>query len=90
MKNSMMTQLTHLGCRIEMPSVSTPKVPPLHMNAAYCFEDAESLAEVNRGEREGYLYGRTSNPTNDAAREILTAIDEGAACPTSRPATTSW
>ena len=77
MKNGMMTQLTHMGSKIEMPDASLPKVPPLHMNAAYCFDSAEVLAEVNRGEREGYLYGRTSNPTNDCLREILTAIDEG-------------
>ncbi|MGA2080846.1 MAG: aminotransferase class I/II-fold pyridoxal phosphate-dependent enzyme [Holophaga sp.] len=75
----MMTKLTHLGTRIAMPPASAPKVTPLYMNAAYCFDDAETLAAVNCGEKEGYLYGRTSNPTNDAAREILTAIEEGAA-----------
>jgi cystathionine beta-lyase/cystathionine gamma-synthase len=79
MKNGLMTKVTHLGTRIEMPPASTPKVPPMHMNAAYCFEDAETLAEVNRGEKDGYLYGRTSNPTNDCLREILTATDQGAA-----------
>jgi cystathionine beta-lyase/cystathionine gamma-synthase len=79
MKNGLMTKVTHLGTQVEMPPTSTPKVPPMHMNAAYCFETAETLAEVNRGEKEGYLYGRTSNPTNDCLREILTAIDEGAA-----------
>jgi cystathionine beta-lyase/cystathionine gamma-synthase len=79
MKNGLMTKVTHLGTRIEMPPASTPKVPPMHMNAAYCFEDAETLAEVNRGEKDGYLYGRTSNPTNDCLREILTAVDQGAA-----------
>jgi cystathionine beta-lyase/cystathionine gamma-synthase len=78
MKNGMMTKLTHMGSKIELPDASLPKVPALHMNAAYCFDSAEILAEVNRGEREGYLYGRTSNPTNDCLREILTAIDEGA------------
>ncbi|MDR3669332.1 MAG: PLP-dependent aspartate aminotransferase family protein [Holophaga sp.] len=79
MKNGMMTKLTHMGAKIDMPGTSTPKVPALHMNAAYCFEDAETLAAVNRNELPGYLYGRTSNPTNDCLREILTAIDEGAA-----------
>jgi cystathionine beta-lyase/cystathionine gamma-synthase len=78
MKNGLMTKLTHLGSKIEMPATSTPKVAPLHMNAAYCFEDAETLAAVNAGEQPGYLYGRTSNPTHDCLREILTAIDEGA------------
>jgi methionine-gamma-lyase len=78
MKKGLMTKLTHMGSTITMPGTSTPKVAPLYMNAAYCFDDAETLAEVNRGEKEGYLYGRTSNPTNDCLREILTAIDEGA------------
>jgi cystathionine beta-lyase/cystathionine gamma-synthase len=77
MKNGMMTKLTHLGTEIEMSKASMPKVPPLYMNAAYCFDTAEILAEVNSGKQDGYLYGRTSNPTNDALREILTAIDEG-------------
>lgn len=72
------TKLTHMGTEISMPNTSAPKVAPMHMNAAYCFDDAETLAAVNRGEKEGYLYGRTSNPTNDLLREILVAIDEGA------------
>ena len=78
MKKGMMTKLTHGGSEINMPNASIPKVAPLHMNAAYCFDTAEVLESVNKGERAGYLYGRTSNPTNDNLREIMTAIDEGA------------
>ena len=78
MKKGLMTTLTHMGSKIEMPGTSMPKVAPLYMNAAYCFDDAETLAAVGAGEKDGYLYGRTSNPTNDCLREILTAIDEGA------------
>ena len=78
MKKGLTTTLTHMGSTISMPNASMPKVAPLYMNAAYCFDDAETLEAVGRGEREGYLYGRTSNPTNDCLREILTAIDEGA------------
>jgi methionine-gamma-lyase len=72
-----MTKLTHLGTEINMPAASKPKVAPLYMNAAYCFEDAETLEALGKNEIKGYLYGRTSNPTNDCLREILTAIDEG-------------
>ena len=60
MKKGLMTTLTHMGSKIEMPGTSMPKVAPLYMNAAYCFDDAETLAAVGAGEKDGYLYGMFS------------------------------
>ena len=77
MEKRFMTKLTHFGTEINMPAASNPKVSPLYMNAAYCFEDAETLEALGKNEIEGYLYERTSNPTNDCLREIMKAIEEG-------------
>ena len=33
------------------------------MTSTYAFESAEAGSEMFRGERPGYIYGRTRNPT---------------------------
>ena len=45
--------------------------PPIFMTSTYAFESAEDGSELFRGERAGYIYGRTRNPTQ--------ALLEGAA-----------
>jgi cystathionine beta-lyase/cystathionine gamma-synthase len=37
--------------------------PPVFMTSTYAFETAEAGVQIFRGEREGYVYGRTRNPT---------------------------
>ena len=37
--------------------------PPIFMTSTYAFETAEAGSELFRGERAGYIYGRTRNPT---------------------------
>lgn len=77
MEKKMMTDLTHLGLDLPDWENSTPKIGPIWMSPAFVYEDAETLEAVGNGSKQGYLYGRTSNPTNDALREILTGIDGG-------------
>ena len=42
--------------------------PPIFMTSTYAFETAEAGSELFRGERAGYIYGRTRNPDASAAR----------------------
>ena len=50
---------------------------PVFMTSTYAFETAEIGQELFRGEREGYVYGRTRNPTQ-ALLEARLASLEGA------------
>ena len=38
--------------------------PPIHMGVAYPFESGEAAQQICAGERPGYTYARTINPTN--------------------------
>lgn len=51
--------------------------PPVYMTSTYAFETAEQGAEIFLGQREGYVYGRTKNPTQ-ALLEKRIADLEGA------------
>lgn len=77
MDTKFMTDLTHLGSKVNIPSVSNPKVPPIYMSSAYNFDDAQECAEVCYGEKDGYLYGSYGNPTCDCLREIFKKIEGG-------------
>ena len=51
--------------------------PPIYMTSTYAFASTEEGAALFRGEREGYIYGRTKNPTQ-ALLETRLADLEGA------------
>lgn len=77
MKTKFMTELTHLGSKVNVPSVSAPKVAPIYMSSAYTFSDSEECSEVCYDKKEGYLYGSYGNPTCDCLKEILKSIEAG-------------
>ena len=52
-------------------------VPPVFMTSTYAFPTAEEGEEIFRGEKPGYVYGRTRNPTQ-ALFEARLASLEGA------------
>ena len=54
--------------------------PPIHMGVAYPFESAESARQICAGERPGYTYARTVNPTNAVLEHRLAALEGGQAC----------
>jgi methionine-gamma-lyase len=51
--------------------------PPLYLTATYTHESIEAFDAIRSGEREGYVYGRTKNPTQ-ALLEARLASLEGA------------
>ncbi|MEA4892004.1 MAG: aminotransferase class I/II-fold pyridoxal phosphate-dependent enzyme [Peptococcaceae bacterium] len=79
METNFGTKLTHLGTELKSGQVGRPKIAPIVMSAAYFFDEPNNLEASLRHEIADYNYGRGGNATNDCAREILTAIEGGAA-----------
>src|SRR5579863_7009928 len=53
--------------------------PPIFMTSTYAFESAEAGSEMFRGERPGYIYGRTRNPTQALLEERMASLEGGEA-----------
>ena len=53
--------------------------PPVYMTSIYAFESAEAGAELFAGERAGYIYGRTRNPTQALLEGRIAALEGGEA-----------
>jgi methionine-gamma-lyase len=49
--------------------------PPLHLTSTYVFDSADHGAEVFAGKREGYIYGRTKNPTQAILEKRLASLE---------------
>jgi methionine-gamma-lyase len=71
------TRAIHLGYdpAEEHGALSTP----VFMTSTYCFESAEIGQEMFRGERDGYIYGRTKNPTQSVLESRIASLEGGEA-----------
>ena len=49
--------------------------PPVYMTSTYAFETAEEGAAIFAGERPGFVYGRTKNPTQQLLEERLASLE---------------
>ncbi len=49
--------------------------PPVYMTSTFTFESAEEGAALFRGEKDGYIYGRTKNPTQAVLEERLASLE---------------
>jgi len=56
--------------------------PPIFMTSTFAFETAEAGSEMFRGERAGYIYGRTKNPTQTILEERMASLEGGEAAMT--------
>jgi methionine-gamma-lyase len=56
--------------------------PPIYMTSTFAFETAEAGSEMFRGERAGYIYGRTRNPTQTILEERMASLEGGEAAMT--------
>lgn len=56
--------------------------PPIYMTSTFVFETAEAGSEMFRGERAGYIYGRTKNPTQTVLEERMANLEGGEAAMT--------
>ena len=50
---------------------------PIYQSAAHRFGTAEELSEVFGGRKQGYIYQRLRNPTNDALEKRLALLEGG-------------
>ncbi|QEX22126.1 methionine gamma-lyase [Hypericibacter adhaerens] len=71
------TRAIHLG--YEPASEHGALTPPIFMTSTYAFESAEAGAELFRGERAGYIYGRNRNPTQALLEERIASLEGGEA-----------
>ncbi|MGP1613979.1 MAG: trans-sulfuration enzyme family protein [Pollutimonas bauzanensis] len=53
--------------------------PPLYLTSTYTQESFEAFEEIRSGERQGYVYGRTRNPTQALLEERLASLEGGQA-----------
>ena len=60
-KGGFATRAIHFG--YDPAIYSGALTPPVFMTSTYAFESAEDGEALFRGERQGYVYGRTRNPT---------------------------
>lgn len=71
------TRAIHIGHK--PADVSGALTPPVFMTSTYAFETAEAGEEIFRGEREGYVYGRTRNPTQALFEERIASLENAEA-----------
>ncbi len=76
-KEGFATRAIHLG--YEPADYRGSLTPPIFQTATYAFDSFEDAEAVFRGEREGYVYGRTRNPTQCILEERLASLEEAEA-----------
>src|SRR5450759_4784039 len=76
-KEGFATRAIHVGYR--PADESGALTPPVFMTSTYAFETAEVGEEIFRGEREGYVYGRTRNPTQALFEERFASLESAEA-----------
>ncbi|AGT10667.1 methionine gamma-lyase [Paracoccus aminophilus] len=69
------TRAIHLG--YDPATENGALTPPIYMTSTYAFETAEQGSELFRGERKGYIYGRTKNPTQTILEERIASLEGG-------------
>jgi methionine-gamma-lyase len=76
-KEGFATRAIHFG--YEPADCCGSLTPPIFQTATYAFDSLEDAEAVFRGEREGYVYGRTRNPTQSILEERLASLEEAEA-----------
>jgi methionine-gamma-lyase len=76
-KDGFATRAIHFG--YEPAGCCGSLTPPIFQTATYAFDSLEDAEAVFRGERSGYVYGRTRNPTQNILEERLASLEEAQA-----------
>jgi O-acetylhomoserine (thiol)-lyase len=77
MKSGFTTSILHSDLEAPIEHYSVHK--PMHMAAAFGYDDARELARVFKGEAAGYAYGRQGNPTTAALESKVSKMEDGIA-----------
>jgi methionine-gamma-lyase len=65
---------------VVLPADNRPLVAPIHQTVKFAFESLEEMLRASRGEREGYIYTRTSNPTTRQLEKLLAELQQRDDC----------
>jgi methionine-gamma-lyase len=73
MKLGFATRAIHAG--YDPAEAEGALTPPVHLTSTFVFDTVEHGAEVFAGTRDGYIYGRTKNPTQTILEERLANLE---------------
>jgi cystathionine beta-lyase/cystathionine gamma-synthase len=65
---------------VEVPSDNRPLVAPIYQSVKFSFDDAGETLRYLRGEREGFFYSRSANPTLQQLEQLLAQLQGRDAC----------
>lgn len=65
---------------VELASDNRPLVAPIYQSVKFTFDSVAESEKLNRGEREGYVYSRVSNPTLRQLELTLAELQGREAC----------
>ena len=65
---------------VEVPADNRPLVAPIYQSVKFTFDDAAETLRYLRGEREGFFYSRTSNPTLKQLELLLAQLQGRDGC----------
>ena len=71
MKN---TTLVNHPPAVAVPQDNRPLVAPIYQSVKFSFDDTNETLRYQRGEREGFFYSRTSNPTLTQLQRLLSEL----------------
>jgi cystathionine beta-lyase/cystathionine gamma-synthase len=71
MKN---TTLVNHPPTVAVPEDNRPLVAPIYQSVKFSFDDTDQTLRYQRGEREGFFYSRTSNPTLTQLQRLLSEL----------------
>jgi cystathionine beta-lyase/cystathionine gamma-synthase len=65
---------------VELPADNHPLVAPIYQSVKFTFDDAAETLRYLRGEREGFFYSRSANPTLAQLELLLAQLQGREAC----------
>lgn len=65
---------------VSVPADNRPLVAPIYQSVKFTFDDIEQSERYSRGQREGYVYSRVSNPTLRQLQLTLAELQGREAC----------
>jgi cystathionine beta-lyase/cystathionine gamma-synthase len=65
---------------VALPADNRPLVAPIHQTVKFAFDSLEETLRLTRGEREGFFYTRTANPTTRQLEKLLAEIQQRDDC----------
>ncbi len=66
--------------QVTLPADNRPLVAPIYQTVKFAFESLEETLRMTRGEREGFFYSRTANPTTRQLEKLLAELQQRDDC----------